>query len=147
MITPAPTSKVQPGIARGTLEHVAQATATTPTHARIAFPNTSYLLYLLPTAQVTAEPGKRILGTVHARACRVDVVHTGGRYIDPLVGRPRRVQGTITAIDATSNTLTVDAAVPVHLQLTAPGQSASDFAVGQLVSCSVLDGATFTPVS
>ena len=34
-----------------------------------------------------------------AEAKRIDVVTTGGRYVEPVYGRPRRVQGTVIAIE------------------------------------------------
>lgn len=142
MITPSPTSKIDPKLARGTLTELVAATATKPAYVKFAVPNTSYEIHLLPQGQLTAQPGKRLIGTIRAQARRIDVVETGGRYVEPVFGRPRRVQGTVTAIE--SGAVVVDAGVPIHCTPTDSRQSAAQFQVGQLVSFDVLDGATFT---
>lgn len=145
MLHPAPTTPIAPTLARGTLAESHPATATRPAMVVIEFPNTNYELHLLPAAAITTQLGKRIVGEIHVAARRVDVVETGGKYVEPVIGRPRRVQGRVVAIDAATNTITVDAGMAVHLKLTDTRQQAEQFALGSLVSCDVLDGATFTP--
>jgi len=145
MLQPAPTTRIDPKLARGRLEAVVQATASKPTHARVVFPNTSYNLHLLPTSPIKAEPGDRIAGRIAARARRVDVLPSGGKYIEPVIGRPRRVQGRVIAHEG--GALVVDAGVPIHCTLTDQRQGAADFPVGEMVSFDVLEGATFTQVN
>lgn len=144
MIYPAPTTRIDPTLARGVLEQIVEPTATRAGYIVVSYPNTSYQLHLIPGAPVTAEIGKRIIGKVRAAARRIDVVTTGGRYVEPVYGRPRRIQGSVIAVDAPSNTVVVDASVPVHVTPTDPRQNAGDFAVGAFVSFDALDGATFT---
>src|SRR5262245_8742358 len=103
MITPAPTSRIDPALARGTLIEVVPETATKPSFVKISFPNTNYETHLLPTGPITAQPGKRIIGTIRAKSRRIDVVQTGGRFIEPVYGRPRRVQGTVLGLDPTNS--------------------------------------------
>ncbi|MFI4883134.1 MAG: hypothetical protein ACIAQU_11175 [Phycisphaerales bacterium JB064] len=143
MIHPAPTTKIAPGLARGTLKEAVPATATKPAHVRLTFANTSYVLYLLPAAPVKAEPGDKVFGTIQARARRVDRVPSGGRFVEPVIGRPRRVQGRVVAHEG--DAIVVDAGVPMHCSLTDGRQHAKDFPVGDMVSFDVLDGASFTP--
>lgn len=143
MITPAPTTKIDPALARGTLVGVVAATATKPGYITVSFPNTSYELHLVPTGPINTPPGKKIIGTIHARARRVDETKTGGRFVEPVFGRPRRIQGTIVAI--AGDAIVVDTGVPIHCTPTDPRQKASDFKPGQFVGFDVLDGATFTP--
>ncbi len=112
----------------------------------LGLPGTDYQLHLQAPTPIHAKPHGRVSGVITARAKRVDVVGTGGRYIEPVYGRPRRLQGTITATDLTLNTLTVDCACPVVCKLTM-GQDASQFSVGQLVSFDVERGATLTPIN
>ena len=145
MITPAPTSKIAPHLARGLLEHVVVETATKPAYIVFSVPDTSYKIHLRATVPITSAVGKRLVGTVRVKARRLDVVDTGGRYVEPVFGRPRRVQGTVVSTDAAANTVTVNAGVPIACELTDPRQSADQFQPGQLVSADVLDGATFTP--
>jgi len=144
MLSPAPTSKVDPKLARGTCLGIETPPAPKKPYVRLTLSNTQYDLHLAPVGTVACEVGKRILGTIRGEARRVDTVNMGGRYIEPVIGRPRRVQGTVIAVDAPANTLVVDAGAPVHLVLTAPGQRADRFAIGALVSCDVHEGATFT---
>jgi hypothetical protein len=141
MIYPAPTSKIDPTLARGLLEEVVEPTATRPGYIVVSLPNTSYRLHLLPATPITAELGKRIIGTIRAKARRIDSVQTGGRYVEPVFGRPRRIQGSV--ISVTADAVVVDASMPIHVTLTDPRQKTTDFAPGQFVSFDALDGATF----
>lgn len=145
MLHPAPTTVIDPSIARGVLEAVQPESPGHPGFITISFPNTSYQMHLRPTAAIRAEIGKRILGVIRVTARRVDVVDTGGKYVEPVYGRPRRVQGRVLSIDNSARTIVVDASAPIHLALNDARQQASDFTQGDLVSCDVLDGATFTP--
>lgn len=144
MITPSPTTKIDPSLARGVLEATNAATATRSSHVVISFPNTSYRLHLVPLSAIHGEVGKRIIGTIRAQARRVDIVDTGGKYVEPVFGRPRRIQGRVIAADAATNTITVDAGMPIHCELTDERQTAGQFPVGVLVSFDALEGATFT---
>jgi hypothetical protein len=148
MITPSPTSKIDPHLARGVLLEKTPATATRPAYVTIHIPNTSYELKLVsgvPVEAIAAAPGKRIIGRIRAQARRVDVVKTGGRYVEPVYGRPQRVQGAVVSVDAEHNTITVNAGVPITCELTDRRQRADQFQPGQFVSFDVLEGAGFTP--
>jgi hypothetical protein len=140
MIYPAPTTSIDPSLARAVLEEQ----RAEPPMLVLSFANTSYRMHLVPAGPIRAEVGKRILGVIRARARRVDVVDTGGRYAEPVFGRPRRVQGTIVALRPADNAIVVNAGMPIHCQLTDARQSPADFTLGDLVSFDVLDGATFT---
>lgn len=145
MITPSPTTKISPELARGVLAAVVEPTATRPGYIRLTVPDTSYELHLRPAGAISTPVGKRIVGRIDAQARRIDTVKTGGRYIEPVAGRPRRVQGHVVAVDAASNTITINAGVPIRCALGDARQQASQFEVGQFVSGDVLDGATFSP--
>ena len=139
MLHPAPTTPIDPATARGVLESIH------PGHIVVSFPNTSYQMHLATGLPVRAEIGKRILGAIRVDARRVDLVDTGGKYVEPVYGRPRRVQGRVLATNDSSRLLLVDAGMPIHLHLLDTRQRPGDFAPGDLVSCDVRDGATFTP--
>lgn len=147
MIHPAPTAAIDPRHARGTLVGVAPETATRPAFLRVSYPNSRYELHLRHDAPLPAEPGHRLIGTIHARAKRIDVVGSGGRYVEPVSGRPRRVQGSIIAIETGTGEIVVHAGVPIHCKPTDPRQRVSDFEVGQFVSFDVMEGASFKPVA
>lgn len=142
MITPAPTTAIDPTLARGTLEAIVQETATHPAYLKFAIPNTSYSMHLQPLGAMPSGEriGKRLIGTIRAKARRIDVVGTGGRYFEPVFGRPRRVQGSI--IRVTNDAIVVDAGVPIHCTPEDARQKPSDFEPGQFVTFAVLDGAT-----
>lgn len=149
MHTPAVSSH-----ARGTLVQIAAASATKPAFIVLALPGSNYQLHLRPTCAIESlapRLNKPISGTITVQARRVDIARTGGRFIEPLVGRPRRVQGTVLARDTSANTLTLSAAgasavdgpdLPVVLKITDPRQRAEHFELGLLVGCDVLDGGT-----
>lgn len=142
MIHPAPTNAIDPALARGTLEGIVPEAGSQPAYIKFAVPNTSYSLYLQPLGGMPSGEriGKRLIGTIRAKARRIDVVGTGGRYVEPVFGRPRRVQGTI--IRVTSDAIVVDGGVPIHCAPQDARQKPSDFEAGQFVTFAVLDGAT-----
>lgn len=143
MLHPAPTTKLDPTLARGILEERHAETATKPAYIVMSFYNTDYRLHLLPVGEVTTEVGKTLIGVIRADARRVDVIGTGGKFIDPVYGRPRRVQGRVVATDSAANTITVNAGMPVTCKLTDSRQRAESFEVGQFVGFAVPSGATF----
>jgi len=112
----------------------------------LSVPGTSYQLHLGVYQPLSAHIGKTVIGAIRAQARRIDVVRTGGKYIEPVYGRPRRIQGTIVAIDPADQTVTIDATVPFVCR-TDGRQRAEQFTVGQFVACDVAPGASFVPAS
>lgn len=144
-------------LARGILEQVVPATATRPGYVVFGVPGSSYRLHLRPVPgpeAITTPVGKRLIGVIRVQARRVDVVRTGGRLIEPVIGRPRRIHATVLAQDTARHELLLHAGgapgvdaipLPVVARLTDARQSPSGFPVGTLVAFDVLDGATFEP--
>jgi len=89
-------------------------------------------------------PGHRVVGTIHAPAWKIEAVSDGGNYVEPLYGRPRRMQGTVLSVNAAANELTVKTAYEVTVKLPAR-YSAAAFAVGTRVGWDNIDVPTFTP--
>jgi hypothetical protein len=143
MIHPAPTNKIDSTLARGTLG------VGTPASGVIVvdFANTNYQMHLVCGSAIPSIVGGRLIGTIRVESRRVDAVNTGGKYVEPVIGRPRRVQGRVVSWNDGTRTLVVDAGMPIHLQMLDDRQIPSSFGQGTLVSCDVLDGATFTPAS
>lgn len=81
-------------------------------------------------------------GIVRAKARRIDLPSAGGRFVEPVAGRPRRIQGRVIGVDAAKNEIQVRAGFALVATPLAP-QKASDFAVGQTVSFDAEPGATF----
>lgn len=116
-------------------------------HVVLTFAGTDYRTTLRVTARPTTEVGKRITGVISGQARRIDVCGTGGKYIEPVYGRPKRVQGKITAVDLTAGTVTVDAGAMSIVVKTDPSQNTGDFSEGDFVTFAMLPGAVFTPES
>jgi len=106
----------------------------------LGLPGTDYRIHLVPTIhidEITTPPGKRLAGTIEARALKVHRTSAGGRFIEPVWGAPRIVQGTIVTIE----TGRVLVQTPVAMWITLPeGQASSDFATGQMVNFYVESG-------
>lgn len=133
-----PDTAANPNHARGILE------AATDEQITLSVPGTDYQIHLKVLKAPGTPIGKRLVGTIRASARRVDRVNTGGRYLEPVMGRPRRVQGRIDVVDTTAHTITVHASVPIVCTLM-KAQHDAGFAVGDFVSFDVEPGATFTP--
>lgn len=116
-----------------------------PSTMRLLFPGTSYELHLIlvSTAHDVPPEGKRIEGVIAAEARRLDLVGAGGRFVEPVYGRPRRVQGMVIGVH--DGRLVVNCGMPIHLALTDPRQAPENYESGAMVACDVLDGATFMP--
>jgi hypothetical protein len=112
---------------------------------QVRVPGTDYRLRLVPaegvSAQVRGKVGEKIAGVVHVQALRMDVIPAGGRYIEPVHGRPRRVQGRVVGGNVDRNEVYVKAGPGVVVTPMAP-QRAGDFMIGQMVSFDVRAGAT-----
>ena len=114
----------------------------------LGLPGTSYRLHLRPTvpASSIATPiGKRIIGRICGKAQRMHPASAGGRFIEPVFGHPRIVNGTVVQVDAAGRRVLVDMVVPAWLTL-AEGQSPSDLVPGQTVNMYVESGMRFEPV-
>lgn len=134
-----------------------EATASTGTTTRgilleqsddaivLGLPGTDYRLHLVPSAPISTTVGRRITGRIRAEAMRVDIVPSGGRYIEPVYGRPRRLQGRIIATDRQANSITIACACPIECTLTAD-QTTADMPIGAIASFDVKPGATFEPM-
>lgn len=113
----------------------------------LGLPGTDYQIHLVATGEVKPAFTGRIVGELAAKARRVDRTQggRGGRYFEPVYGRPRRVQGRVIAVHGPDNAITVVGACPIRCTLTA-NQRAADFKIGEFVTFDVEPGATFTQV-
>jgi len=146
MLHPAPTTRIDPTLARGTVLELIPATEQNHSYVVMGFPNTSYRLKLRTSGDeetLRAHMGEMVLGRIYAKAARIDETSAGGRRFDPCFGAPARVMGTVVAIDPRNNVLVMDAGEPIVLSLTAPGQHAEQFADAQFLVCNVNPDAAF----
>ncbi|MEM8781293.1 MAG: hypothetical protein AAGE65_00425 [Planctomycetota bacterium] len=120
-----------------------------PPMVHLNVPHTDYVLHLVLDGRLPSdiEPGDKLTGTLHAEALRVDTISAGGRYVEPGMGRPRRVQGTVVGGSASENALFVKAgAATLACTLSDPRQSLADFSMHDMVSFDVKRGASFRPM-
>jgi hypothetical protein len=115
----------------------------------LEIPGTSYQLHLKSSAtpqSLHGLIGKRVAGRIDAQSLRMHRAAAGGRFIEPIVGHPRIVQGAVRAIDVAGRRLLVDVAVPMWVTIMA-GADPAAFAAGELVNFYVASGATFSPIA
>jgi hypothetical protein len=115
-------------------------------HIVLDIPGTDYRLHLMPETSIKTAVGGKITGRIHVQARRVDPIRSGGRFIEPGYGRPRRVQGRILGGDPETNQLYVHCGGAAVIATLMSTQKATDFAFGQIVLFDVERGATFEPV-
>lgn len=112
----------------------------------MGLPGTDYRFHLKVRESVEQALGSPLRGHIEAQARRLDRAVAGGRYIEPVYGRPRRLQGPIVATDETENCVTVRCACPVRCRL-GSGQKTTDFHVGDFVTFDIEPDALFVPAS
>jgi hypothetical protein len=114
----------------------------------VGIPGTQYRLHLAIAAPVATEPGRRIRGVIRARVWKVDFVSSGGgSFIEPVYGRPRRVQGPVVEAAADLNAVVVDVCDCPVLGLLPDRWTASQITPGTRVGLDVYDGAVFEPIA
>jgi len=140
---PEQTPSAKAAFCRGLSDGMLAATPKHPAYLVFTVPGTLYKLHLVPEPGQSASKGAKLVGTITCDARRVDRVAGGGRFVEPLVGRPRRVQGTIIAVDAANNHLVLDCGggtVPgfeqslvMTARLTDARNRAAEYHIGELV--------------
>ncbi len=108
---------------------------------------TEYQLHLVPTVpglEIGATVGKRIKGTIQAKALKLHPANGGGCFIEPVCGAPRIVAGVVLAVDDESRTVLVDVAIPMRVTLH-DSKDLNICQVGELVNFYVESGTSFTP--
>ncbi len=120
--------------------------ATGDDFVSLAKAGTEYVLDLVVESPVGKEPGEKVRGEIRVSAAKITVIETGGKYIEPLVGTPRRVAGRIVEIDGRANLLVVDAGPFVVVCTPGPLQKAARFEVGKMVTMGVKPGASFKAI-
>ncbi len=115
----------------------------------LGIPHTEYKLHLVPAGppgELAADVGKRIRGTIEARALRMHRARGGGRFIEPVWGAPRIVAGSVIGVDEARRRVLVDVSVPMWVEAP-PGQDFTILRAGELVNFYVESGASFRPLS
>jgi len=127
-------------ISEGVLKDAGDGTIT------LAKPGTNYALELVTLEPVAKPAGAKIRGEIRVQAARMDVIASGGKYIEPVAGPPRRVAGRIVEVDARANLVIVDVGPFTVVCTPHPLQKASKFAVDQMVTMGIRPGASFKAI-
>ena len=125
----------------------------TEDHVVLGVHGTDYLIELTPTVSGAQFPmprssrNRRVRGVVEGRALKMHRAEAGGRFIEPVHGRPRIVQGTVYQVDQPNDRLLMDVVVPMWITVdtATTGQKASDFSPGDLLNFYLEPGTLFTP--
>ena len=115
--------------------------------------HTDYLIRLTPSVAPADFPvpasrrNRRIRGTVEGRALKMHRADAGGRFIEPVHGQPRIVQGTVSRVDAANDRILMDIVVPmwITVETAVTGQDASEFQPGELLNFYLESGTRFIP--
>ncbi len=109
----------------------------------VTMDRTSYRVQLLLQGELEATIGRRIHGIIRVNVWKVDFVSPGGAYIEPVLGRPRRVQGRVVAHQDDRNGIVISVSgCPITADLPERWQKV-DVPIGTLVAVDVYEGAVF----
>ncbi|MGC9260305.1 MAG: hypothetical protein ACP5I8_09570 [Phycisphaerae bacterium] len=107
-------------------------------------PNANYRNTFKCSSAGDTAVGRRITGEIHAAARKIEAVSQGGNYVEPLFGRPRRMQGLVLRQNPGNNLLLVQTGYKVTVRLP-PQQTAADYPVGSRVGWDNADWPEFIP--
>lgn len=113
----------------------------------VNIPGTQYELYLEPTAEVVPNRRGRVKGVIRCPVWKMDRVSAGGAFIEPVIGRPRRLQGQVIATIPETNSVVVELAEQPVVGDLPERYSVAEIAIGDRVGLDVYAGATFEPVT
>lgn len=111
----------------------------------LAIARTNYRLHLSIDAPPQTTIGRRIRGVITLPVWKVDRVSSGGAYIEPVIGRPRRVQGRVVQTIEGANQLVISTGSCRMLADLPDQYAAADYPPGTRIALDVYDGATFRP--
>jgi hypothetical protein len=137
------TSNTTPAPAPGSVANL-RVIEVRPEFVIFEVPGTEYRLHLATTSPLGGREAKRVHGEIHAKALRMHRSDTGGRFIEPIYGQPRIVQGEVLAVDVAGRRVLMDMAVPVWVSVQ-PAQDLDAIQPGELWNCYVESGTRFEP--
>lgn len=108
---------------------------------------TNYQLHLGLEGNLTIEVGKRARGVIRTHVWKLDFVSAGGAFVEPVYGRPRRVQGTVEAPLGQGNAIIVDVAGCPIVGMLPERWQADDIKPGTRVGLDVYDSSVFQPIA
>lgn len=113
----------------------------------LALAHTDYRLRFVlgvDAERVAIPVGKRIRGTVVASAMKFLRAAGGGRFVEPVVGEPRIVTGTVLHVDREGGRVLIDVSLPIWIEPN-EDQDWDEFEVGALATGYLHSDPVFTP--
>jgi hypothetical protein len=115
-------------------------------HVELGIEQTRYRLHLVLRGSIEAESSRRVRGIIRASVWKVDrVSRGGGSFVEPVIGRPRRIQGPVLATVASTNSLVVSICGCRLVGDLPERWQADEFPPGTRVGLDVFEGAVFEP--
>ncbi len=111
----------------------------------VGLPGTNYRLYLRPTDPVDGALNARTRGLILCPVWKLDLVSAGGAFVEPVWGRPRRVQGRVLAAIPEPNAVVVDVWDTPIVGLLPERYAADQIKPGTRVGLDVKAGSQFQP--
>lgn len=142
-IMPPVNAAISPSKSRDTVSGIVESLGDS--RLVLSIPGTDYRLHLA-LGRPLSNAGRRVQGTIHAKALRMHAAQGGGKFIEPIDGAPRIVAGRVVEVDQSRRRVLVDLGVAVWVTLQ-DDQKADAFAVGDMVNCYLHSGTTFEPAS
>ena len=119
---------------------------STPDKVVVQIPGTSYQMHLLCPSDPEVSPQGRTRGVIRCNVWKVDLISPGGAFIEPVYGRPRRIQGRVTGhVEQINGLIVTVLGCPVVAHLPSDRWEASQIPEGTLVGLDVYEGASFDP--
>ncbi len=110
-------------------------------------PGTNYQLHLNIGGPLPTEAGHRVKGIVTLNIYKVDRLQTSSNFIEPVLGRPRRVHGHVAGHEAGGNAILLTSCGRTFRCVLPAAVEAASLPVGAAVGLDVLPGASFQPAA
>jgi hypothetical protein len=114
----------------------------------LALPHSDYVVHMrlgVDGGRILVPVGKRIRGHAEAVGMRFHGSSGGGQFIEPVIGEPRIVTGTVLHVDRANHRVLVDCAMPIWIRMEEATQDWSIFTERALVTGYLHSGMVFTP--
>ena len=108
-------------------------------------PGTSYEVRIPSKGTVVPSAQGRVWGTLRLPVWKLDVVTAGGAYIEPVYGKPRRVQGKVVGTLPELNGVVVEVCGQPIVGLLPERWQAVEVEVGSRVGLDIAEGGEFVP--
>ncbi len=114
----------------------------------VGIANTQYRVHLAVDQPIDVPVGKRLRGLIRCGVWKVDQVNEGGgSFVEPIYGRPHRVQGPVIGRLPELNAVIVEVYDCPFVGLLPERYDAAQYPDGDRIGLDVYEGARFEPVA